>query len=223
MTLAIFDIDGTLVRGSTERRFWRYLVARGRQGPRQILAHALFLLRFLPTYGIDVARKNKAYLRNLEAADVRALAEAFVATEILPRLFAPALQRLQQHRRRGDTVVLLSGTLEPIAQALADAVGAHNVCATVCSQRDGRYLASPPEVHPFGRAKLHLAVQLAAELGYDLSHAAAYGDSRHDLHLLQAVGEPVAVLPDPSLAAAAVANDWEVIADDGAQQRAVPR
>jgi phosphoserine phosphatase len=96
------------------------------------------------------------------------------------------------------------------------------VCATVCSERDGRYLASPPEVHPFGKAKLHLAAQLAADLGYELRHATAYGDSRHDLHLLKAVGEPVAVLPDASLSAAAIANDWEVIANDDAQRRVVP-
>lgn len=222
MTLAIFDIDGTLVQGSTERRFWRYLLARGRQGPRQILAYALFLLRFAPTYGADIAKKDKAYLRNLETADVKTLAAAFVATEVLPHLFAPAVQRLQQHLRRGDTVVLLSGTLEPIARALADALGVQHVCATVCSEREGRYLASPPEVHPFGRAKLHLAAQLAADLGYELRHATAYGDSRHDLHLLNAVGEPVAVLPDAGLSATAIANDWEVISDDDAQRRVVP-
>ena len=222
MTLAIFDIDGTLVHGSTERRFWRYLLAHGRQGPRQILAYALFLLRFFPIYGVDIAKKNKAYLRNLETADLQALAAAFVTTEVLPHLFAPAVQRLQQHLRRGDTVVLLSGTLEPIARALADSLGVQKVCATVCSEREGRYLASPPEIHPFGRAKLHLAAQLAAELGCELRHATAYGDSRHDLHLLQAVGEPVAVLPDASLLVAALANDWEVIADDDAQRRVVP-
>jgi HAD superfamily hydrolase (TIGR01490 family) len=222
MTLALFDIDGTLVRGSTERRFWRYLLTRGRQGPRQILAYALFLLRFWPTYGVSIAKKNKAYLRNLATADVEALAAAFVATEVLPRLFTPAVQRLQQHLRRGDTVVLLSGTLEPIARTLADSLGVQKVCATVCSQRDGRYLARPPEVHPFGKAKLDLAAQLAAELGYELRHATAYGDSRHDLDLLRAVGEPVAVLPDASLSAAAATNDWEVIADDNARRPALP-
>ena len=48
MTLAIFDIDGTLVEGSTERRFWRYLLKRGHQGPRQVLAYLLFWLRYFP-------------------------------------------------------------------------------------------------------------------------------------------------------------------------------
>ena len=50
MKLAIFDIDGTLVEGSTERRFWRYLLKRGHQGPRQVVAYLTFWLRYLPRH-----------------------------------------------------------------------------------------------------------------------------------------------------------------------------
>jgi HAD superfamily hydrolase (TIGR01490 family) len=214
MTLAIFDIDGTLVRGSTERRFWRYLFARRRQGPRQILAGAWFLVRYLPRYGIHVAKKNKAYLVGLTTAEVAALAADFVAREALPRLHEPAVQRLQQHLRSGDTVALLSGTLEPIARALAEHLGVQHVRATACAERDGRYLAHPPVVHPFGAQKVRSAAELAAELRTDLRLATAYADSVHDLTLLEAVGSPVAVRPDRHLLRAARANAWDVIAAD---------
>ncbi len=211
MKLAIFDIDGTLVEGSTERRFWRYLLKRGHQGPRQVLAYLLFWLRYLPVYRNETAKKNKAYLYKLETARVRAWAERFVSEEIVPQLYAPAVQRLQNHLRRGDTVVLLSGTLEPIALALAKALGVEHVRATVCRERDGRYLAGPPNVHPFGAAKLAIAARFAAESGADLREASAYSDSRHDLTLLEAVGDPVAVLPDRPLLATATGNRWLII------------
>jgi HAD superfamily hydrolase (TIGR01490 family) len=219
--LAIFDIDGTLVRGSSERLFGRYLAARGCLGPRQLLAYLLFLVRYLPTGGIHTIKKNKAYLSGLASADVAALAAEFVATRLAKRFFEPAVQRLKQHARRGDTVVLLSGTLDPIARALADRLGVRHVCATVCSERNGFYLPQPPETHPFGAAKLTLAKQLAAQLGTELGHATAYGDSHQDLFLLEAVREAVAVTPDARLLDAALANDWEVITDGG-KQRALP-
>jgi HAD superfamily hydrolase (TIGR01490 family) len=221
MTLAIFDIDGTLIRGSTERRFWRYLFARRRQGPRQILAGAWFLVRFLPRYGVHVAKKNKAYLVGLDVDDVAALAADFVAREAVPRLYEPAVQRLQQHLRGGDAVALLSGTLEPIARALAQHLGVHHVCATVCAERDGRYLAQPPVVHPFGAQKVGMAAELAAQLNTGLRHCSAYADSAHDLKLLGAVGSPVAVRPDRTLLRAARANAWDVIGADA--RGAVPR
>ena len=91
MTLAIFDIDGTLVEGSTERRFWRYLLKRGHQGPRQVVAYLMFWLRYLPVYGRRTSKKNKAYLYKLETARVRTLAASFVAEEILPQLYGPVV------------------------------------------------------------------------------------------------------------------------------------
>jgi HAD superfamily hydrolase (TIGR01490 family) len=211
MKLAIFDIDGTLVEGSTERRFWRYLLKRGHQGPRQVLAYLVFWVRYFLAFRNETAKKNKAYLYKLDTARVRALAERFVAEEIVPQLYAPAVQRLQNHLRRGDTVMLLSGTLEPIAVALAKALGVPHVRATVCRERDGRYLGGPPQVHPFGTAKLAIAAAFAAEIGADLREASAYSDSRHDLTLLEAVGDPVAVLPDRPLLARATGNRWLII------------
>ena len=86
MNLAIFDIDGPLVEGSTERRFWRYLLKRGHQGPRQVGAYLWFLLRYWPVYRSHTPKKNKAYLAGLETDRVRALATRFIAEEILPRL-----------------------------------------------------------------------------------------------------------------------------------------
>jgi HAD superfamily hydrolase (TIGR01490 family) len=221
MRLAIFDLDGTLVRGSSERLFWRYLVARGRQGPRQIASYLAFLVRYLPTGGIHTLKKNKAYLSGLGRADVEVLAEEFVATRLVPRLRDAVVQRLRQHVLRGDAVLLLTGTIEPIAQALARRLGVRYVCATLCSERGGRYLAQPPETHPFGAAKLGLSRQLAAQIGCEIDSAAAYGDSRHDLFLLEAVAEPVAVSPDAVLSRIALERDWEIIGE-GDAQRAVP-
>jgi phosphoserine phosphatase len=66
-------------------------------------------------------------------------------------------------------------------------------------------------VHPFGADKLALAARFAAEAGAQLSEASAYGDSQHDLTLLQAVGYPVAVLPDRPLLETAEGNRWLII------------
>src|SRR5690606_28248439 len=109
MKIAIFDIDGTLVTGSSERAFWRSLLLRGKQGPRQVLAFLLFMARYLPIGGIHTPRKNKAYLSGLRVDEVEALAREFVAERLVHRLYEPVVQRLKQHQNRGDLVVLMSG------------------------------------------------------------------------------------------------------------------
>lgn len=211
MRLAIFDIDGTLLRGGTERQFWRYLLRRGRQGPRQIAAHVAVLLRLLPVHGAYALKLDKAYLAGLRVDDVDALAREFVAATLPGQIFEPAAGRLRAHVDGGDAVVLVSGTLDCIARALAAYLGAGHVVATECATRDGRYLARPAVVHPFGVAKLELTRALAATLGADLGDAAVYANSRDDLSLLGAAGTPVAVLPDAALRRAAERNGWEII------------
>lgn len=217
MMLAIFDVDGTLVRGSSERLFFRFLLRRGRLRLSQLLAYLAFVARYLPTGGIHTLKKNKAYLAGSAGDEIASLAARFVDERLATRLHEPVVLRLKQHLCRGDTVMLLSGTLDPIARALAARLGVTHVCATLCAERRGQYLAQPPEVHPFGAAKVSLARQRASQLGFDLSEAVAYGDSAHDVLLLEAVGHPVAVFPDRTLFERALERNWEIMGTAGDQ------
>jgi len=219
MKLAIFDIDGTLVNGNSERMFWRYLMRCGKQGPRQIFSYLLFLLRYLPTGGIYTAKKNKAYLAGLRTKQVEMLASIFVTERLMCSLYEPAVQRLKQHLNRGDMVILMSGTLDCLAYGLANHLGVKKICATLCSQHHGIFLAQPPAIHPFNNTKLSLTLQLAHELKIKLTDISAYGNSSHDLSLLAAVGTPVAVRPDANLLRVAQELEWEVI-DSGAREGA---
>lgn len=211
MQLAIFDIDGTLIRCSSERLFWRYLWTRKRQGPRQLFAFLFFFLRYLPVGGIHTSKKNKAYLTGFSAEELDRLAADFVATDLLRELYPPAVTRLKQHVQSGDTVLLISGTLEPIARALATHLGAHHVCATLCSENGGVFRARPPERHPFGGAKLLFAREFARTHRFDLADATAYADSRDDIELLEAMGTPIAVRPDRVLLATALERNWQIL------------
>ncbi len=212
MPLAIFDIDGTLVTGaSTERRFYLRLLRSGNQGPRQVLAATWFPLRWSPVFGTQVFKKNKAYLYKLPVGKVAALAADWACHCLDARGFAPSLERLRWHRERGDCVLLLSGTPQFIAEAIARRVGADAAIGSLCAERDGVFRAAPPLRHPFGAEKLRLAEAWCRAEGHELATAAAYGDSRHDLPLLRSVGRPVAVRPDAELQAVATVAGWEIL------------
>lgn len=214
MKLAVFDIDGTLVRHSTERAFGRYLVRRGTIGPQQVLAFLTVGLRNLPTTRADTLKKNKGYLAGLAVDDVDRLAAAFVAAMPAGQFVAPALARLESHLQAGDRVALLSGTLDAIACALAGKLGAHCAVGTLCANRDGIFDAALPLMHPFGAEKREQTIRLARELGVPAADVVAYANSRDDLDLLRYAGTPVAVLPDRGLRAAAVKSGWEIVEDD---------
>jgi len=209
--LVIFDIDGTLVPGaSSEVRFARYLWRNGKLGPRQVLAFVGFVLCHWLRFPRSVLQKNKAYLSGLSVDTVDDCAREFVSDELMQILYAPILLRLRAHQAAGEQVVLLSGTPEFIASALARALDVHAFVGAVCDSEDGKYTAQPPRTHPHGESKINAARKLATQADLPLSEAIAYGDSVHDAWLFRAVGQSIAVMPDRGLRAAAAREGWEI-------------
>jgi HAD superfamily hydrolase (TIGR01490 family) len=212
MACVLVDVDGTLLGGpSTELRFALHLLTRRRIGWTQAAAAAVFPARWFSRFGRHVFKKNKAYLAGLAVADVASEGEIFVRQVVAPRLRGEILDLIAGHVGRGDTVVLLTGTPEFIAEPLARLLDARSVCATRCAQKDGVYTAEPPLLHPFGEAKVVLAREICRETRSPLAEAVAYADSIHDLPLMLQVGRAVAAWPDAALRAIARQGNWLVL------------
>jgi HAD superfamily hydrolase (TIGR01490 family) len=214
---ALFDIDGTLLKGphSSEALFIRHLLRHGVIGPRQAASAAWFTLANGPRYGRHVFRKNKAYLAGLALDDVAAIARDFVVRDLETLIDDALLRRMDEHRSGGDTILLLTGTPAFLAKPLSERVGADGCQAARYALRDGRFAAAAPVSHPLGEDKVAAAAALCARYGTDLAEAWAYADSIHDLSLLTRVGRPVAVRPDRRLAGEARARGWEIIGPSG--------
>lgn len=212
MALAIFDIDGTLITGpSIEKRLIALLFRLGWLGSGQLLAFLRFAIARAPEFGRHVMKKNKAYLAGLQCADVEALASDWVRRSAPDWWFPPSLARLRQHQAAGDTVVLLSGAPQFVAEALARELGVKRAVGTRCAAEAGQFLSCPPLVHPFGQEKQQLAEALCTEFRMPALDVFAYADSVNDLPVLRFAGHPVAVRPDSGLRAVAEAKGWEIL------------
>ena len=240
---AFFDLDGTLVAlPSLERRFIRILRYR-----REIPAKNLFLwlgeaLRLMPRGISAILQANKMYLRGVQVLDERGERDGEVSSWHkdghqakgqasapprchprlpVPRFFAQAIERVAWHARQGHETVLLSGTLEPLARAAAEAMAVGlgllgvtvktRVCATRLEGIDGKWTGRILGEAMFGEAKARAVRQLAEEMRLDLEHCYAYGDSSNDRWLLAMVGKPAAVNPSPKLGRIAKTRGWAVL------------
>ena len=214
--IAFFDLDGTpLPLPSVERRLIARLLAQRRLGLMRLSRCALQI-------GIEKLRgdrwaqqRNKDYLAGLSVAEVEDTARA-LALELSALLRPELLDQLDTHARNGHRIVLLTGAIEALARPIADIVCRQStVCATRCASQAGHFAAEPPERHPFGADKATLARTIAGDHGVALHACWAYGDSRHDIALLDAVGHPVAVHPDRLLRRRAERRGWPIIDDRG--------
>lgn len=213
---AFFDLDGTVVASDIVR----YGVEI-RTADRTRLGRALWILAFLPRIpwyllldAISRARFQRAFYRiyrgmtpdELEIR-ARALAEEYVA----PRIRPDAAARIDRHAARGDRVVLVTGSIRPIAVPVAESLGVREVLAPDLEVAEGRYtgrLAGEPLA---GERKAQAVAGYAADRGLDLADSWAYGDSLDDAPLLAAVGRPAAVNPGRRLLDLAAARGWEVL------------
>jgi len=125
------------------------------------------------------------------------------------------------HARQGHQIVLLSGTLEPlalgVARALEDDLAARGITATIrvlatrLEERDGKWTGKISGEAMFGEAKARAAKRLAEKMQLNLERCYAYGDSLNDRWLLAMVGNPAAVNPSNDLASLAQTFGWPVV------------
>ena len=230
---AFVDLDGTLmVRPSLERRFFLMLRYRRAIAAKNYWRWLREAVRLAPRGLRTIWHGNKMYLRGV-AVDRLGKVELKPA----PELFGDGIERVAWHARQGHTIVIVSGTLEPLAReaarAIEDELAARGiflgirVCATRLEEMDGRWTGMILGEAVFGKEKLRAARRIAAEMNLDLMQCYAYADSLSDRWLLAAVGRPVAVNPSNDLARLARMRAWPVLNWEGkenpAQRRRGPR
>ena len=202
---AIFDVDGTLVPGGTERLFFRYLVQTGRLSlPRALVFLAHLAAAPRERYG------NKTYLAGLAVADMEHLGHRCFQEIILPRLRPLAVARLSAHQSGGLRIILLTGSLAFLMLPLKEHLKADWLIATELAYLNGIFTGEIKGVHPRGENKRRLLEELARHQDLDLSCSSAYGDHEEDAPLLSSVGHPVAVSPTRALKRLARKRGWAV-------------
>jgi len=201
---ALFDFDGTLIRGDSILLFIRYAL-------RHKLCSAVDTLRFITAgalFTMKLISPKRAkemglyFLKNSSRAVYSAAAEDFCKTVLMPRLYPEGLKSIQAHLRAGHEVLLISASpafyLEPLRQML----GFSAVLATRFSaEKDGRFAGEIIGENCRGTQKPVRLREYLAQTGDTLDYetSSAYGDSAHDLPMLRLCAHAYAVNPKPKL------------------------
>jgi len=206
---ALFDVDNTLLPGTTsERLFVRALIRGGHYGARAALATATTVLHHARLGPFAALRLHRPYLRGRTVAEVAVLAEQVFAREILPRLAPHGAARVRWHLGCGHHVALLSGAPHFLAELLAAYLGVGTILATPLALEAGRYTGELADLHPYGARKAILARRFATAHGVGLSDSYAYADHHSDAPLLALFGHPVCVNPTARLRRIAAREGW---------------
>jgi HAD superfamily hydrolase (TIGR01490 family) len=209
---AFFDLDGTLLAPpSLEWRFICYLRARKAFRTSAAARWLGELAKRILVLGDPHAAifGNKQYLAGIPESLVEEW-EGTISREILP-LFDKGIDRVRWHLERRHRVVLVTGTLAPLARAVAR----HFPCgvearATELETRGGRFTGRLCGAHMSAKEKARAVREEAAAFGINLEESFAYGNTASDFEMLEAVRRASAVNPSWWLRHLALKRGWAV-------------
>jgi HAD superfamily hydrolase (TIGR01490 family) len=216
---AFFDLDRTLMQGSSAFQFGRAAYRAGLLGRRQLIADALANLRFRLRGSTDADTQvlRDRISRSLEGVRVRDLERlgADVLAGVLPRLYPRMLAIAHDHQDAGRRVYIVTAASQELAEMLARVLAFDGAIGSRFSEAvDGVYTGKPAGLFIYRSGKATAIRSLAQDEGLDLAASYAYSDSESDLPMLRAVGHPVAVNPDGELGRIARELGWEVLRFD---------
>jgi HAD superfamily hydrolase (TIGR01490 family) len=217
-TAAFFDLDKTIIAGSSALAFSRTFRRQGlisrRAALRSGYAQLLLMLSGADADTMDLLRRRiTALCTGWEVAQIRSIVAETLHEIVQPLVYAEATELIAEHRANGDEVVVLSASGLEVVEPIAQLVGADRCMATRMGVVDGRY-SGVIDYYCYGEAKAQAARDIAAERGYVLADCRAYSDSITDLPLLEAVGHPTVVNPDRALRREAERRGWPVLTFD---------
>jgi HAD superfamily hydrolase (TIGR01490 family) len=214
MSVALFDLDNTLLGGDSDYLWGQFLVSIGAVDEE---THRRENDRFFVEYqqgALDVHAFLTFQLRPLadnDMTELRRWRERFVREWIAPLVLARGRELVEDHRSRGHHLAIVTSTNAFITRPIADLFGIGDLLATQ-PERDGerytgRYVGEPCT----GPGKVSWVEAWAAEKGLSLVGTWFYSDSYQDLPLLSRVDHPVAVDPDDSLRGHADRHGWPIL------------
>ena len=214
MALAIFDLDETLIHGDCASLWSAEMAKLGWVDGESFLQqdHELMALYAEGKLAMeDYMTFSLSPLVGRSAEEVAFIVEPYVEEVIEPLFYSDACRCLANHRAAGDRILIISASAHFLVSAIAARLKIEDVLAIDIEEQQGTYSGRTQGVLTYREGKVTRLQAWLEEQSESLEGAYFYSDSRNDLPLLQLVGKPCAVNPDPVLRRHAEQAGWPIL------------
>ncbi len=212
---AFFDLDRTLMAGSSAFQFGRASYQAGLISRRRLARDAVDNVRFRLSGSTDEATealRERIYtsIAGRRVLEMQRLMPQVLAG-VLPRIYPEMLATAYGHQDAGRRAYIVTAASQELAEQLAAVLAFDGAIGARSEVVDGVYTGRPEGPFTYREGKAEAIRELAAAEGIDLAASYAYSDSASDLPMLRVVGHAVVVNPDGELTRIARGEGWEVV------------
>ena len=201
MSLALFDMDGTIIDGDTnDISFHQYL------GQGLIYKSVIDKLNYFEDLfykGVldinEFVRFAVTPLLNFTKEKRDLVLDNIVKNNIYPKVRLDALKQIKFHKDRGDTVVIVTSTMDYLVEVVASYLKVEYYLGAPMEQQDGRLTGKQAGIVPFQQDKITCVKEFAMQHHLSLEGAYGYGDSVNDIPMLSICEHKFAVNPNQKL------------------------
>jgi len=214
VSLAIFDLDNTLLAGDSDYLWGVFL---SEQGLVDKVSYETKNQEFYQQYKngtLDIHEFHAFSLKPLSENSMEQLQryhKEFMDSKIIPIITQAAKELLQKHRDEGDYLLIITATNRFITEPIAKLLGVDDIIATDPEIVDGQFTGQLSGIPCFQEGKVTRLNEWLTQHDHKLDNSWFYSDSINDLPLLEQVTNPVAVDPDDKLNQLAKDRQWPVI------------
>jgi len=214
LTLALFDLDNTLLAGDSDHAWGDFLVNEGVVDAEAFRkANDEFHQQYM-NGELDIQAYLQFAFRPLTENSMEKLSvlrKRFMETIIEPMVLGQGLELIRRHREEGHTLVIITATNRFVTEPIAARLGIANLIATEPEMKDGAFTGYLSGTPCFQEGKITCLEAWLETHDESADGAWFYSDSHNDLPLLKRVSQPVAVDPDTKLRAEALSSGWPII------------
>ena len=209
---AFFDMDKTLIAENSGALFMRYRYEQGQLSGWELASGLGAYLRY-KIGALDIRAWTADAMQQFAGESERALvreANVWFEERVAPTIYPEAEEIVRSHLKEGHVVAIVSGATKYVVKPLAARLGVKHILYTRLEVEHGRFTGRVIEPICFEEGKIYWLQQFIEDQAIDLARSYFYTDSITDRPLLDLVGHPVAVNPDPLLYREAVRRSWPV-------------
>lgn len=214
MALAIFDLDNTLIGNDSDFLWGEFLVQNGYVNADEFAAKNAQFYEDYKTGNLDIMAYQRFALKPLSEQSMETLNKwhaQFMETFIEPIILPKAQALVDEHKTKGDRVMIITATNTFITRRIGLRYGIAELLGTNGEIVNNRYTGEVAGIPTFQEGKVTRLNEWLAKENETLEGSYFYSDSFNDLPLLEIVDNPIVVDGDDKLLAIAKEKNWPSI------------